>query len=554
MKRVDFSFQTREQAWRSFEAESFDLLVVGGGITGVGIAWDAASRGLKVALVERGDFASGTSSKSSKLVHGGLRYLENFEFHLVFEALRERTFLLKELPDRVTPLPFYWPIFEGDPHGWLKMKLGLTLYDLLALFHAPMRHRSLKKSALLQALPGLKEQGLKAGFRYYDAMMWDDLLTVDVARAAHAWGAKVANYVEAVRPTLNAEGKCDGFEVLDRMQNRKTNIRAEKVILAVGPWTDLMGEKVDGEAWRKRLKPSQGTHLVFPYELLPVQGAMVMNEPETGRIAFVMPRKDFGTGVTIVGTTDAPVKGALGHLSPHIEEVDSILELLNRYFPVRQWSARDAVSAYVGVRPLVGSSETAIQVRDEAAAALSLQKVSREHEIWSGPHGEFWIAGGKYTTFREMAREAVELCFQDRKSNLGKRRTDHWIGDHLQRTRSEVLRLDFFEKRFGQAAERVRELDRDTASDERVELEGFPFLAGQLRFSLESEMVLTLEDFIMRRTKIFLAHANHGRAAFEPLSRVWARFFGKTEEERVAELDCLEERVHELDLWRNNEL
>jgi len=196
----EFSFKTRQRAIDRFKSEVFDLLIVGGGITGASVARDAQSRGLNVALIEKGDFASGTSSASSKLIHGGVRYLENFEFKLVFEALSERTHLLKTSPNMVRPLPFYLPVYETDPRGKIILSLGLWLYDLLALFRAPGFHKRFSKKQMLKEMPALKPEGLTGGFMYYDASMWDDVMVVENAHAAYDLGSTLANYVEGISP------------------------------------------------------------------------------------------------------------------------------------------------------------------------------------------------------------------------------------------------------------------------------------------------------------------------------------------------------------------
>ncbi len=196
----EFSFRTRKRAIDRFKSEVFDLLVVGGGIAGAAVARDAVSRGLKVALVEENDFAFGTSSASSKLIHGGLRYLENFEFKLVFEALSERAHLLRTTPNMVRPLKFYLPVYKTDPRGKNILSLGLWLYDTLALFRAPGFHKRLSREQMIAEVPGLKTEGLTGGFIYYDASMWDDVMVVETARAASAGGAAVANYVSILEP------------------------------------------------------------------------------------------------------------------------------------------------------------------------------------------------------------------------------------------------------------------------------------------------------------------------------------------------------------------
>ncbi|MEN9723749.1 MAG: hypothetical protein RJB38_1735, partial [Pseudomonadota bacterium] len=299
--KASFSAEARAQALQRFERETFDVLVVGGGITGAAVARECCSQGLSVALIEKRDFSFGTSSRSSKLIHGGLRYLENFEFKLVFEALSERALLLKTVPHLVRPLPFYFPVYRGDRNGRAILSLGLWLYDLLALFRAPGYHRSLSKKRLLRELPELRGEGLRGGFRYFDASMWDDVLGIELLRDAARRGVAAVNYVEATRPIWEGD-RITGFAFQDLEGSRQGVVRARRVILCAGPWTDEVGARLTAErganpetkegrgssganpSWKKWLAPSKGVHLLFDLKRLPLPGAMVMSQPEDGRI------------------------------------------------------------------------------------------------------------------------------------------------------------------------------------------------------------------------------------------------------------------------------
>ncbi|MEO7165119.1 MAG: FAD-dependent oxidoreductase, partial [Bdellovibrionia bacterium] len=341
----EFSFRTREESLKRFREETFDLLIIGGGIIGASVARDATSRGLKVALVERNDFAYGTSSRSSKLIHGGLRYLQNLEFGLVFEALAERALLLKTVPYRVRPLPFYLPVYQGDPNGKALLSLGLWLYDLLALFRTPGFHRQLSRDQILKEMPFLKADGLQGGFQYFDASMWDDVLAVENVKAAQRGGAAVASYVDAIEPLWEKE-RIVGFRASDRNRNRNGKlsanfeIEAHCTVVCAGPWTDQVGLTLS-KNWPRWLNLSKGVHLVFDLKRIPVPGAMVMSHPTDGRIAFVIPRPDYGAGVVIVGTTDGatdrdPDKAQVSKL-----DIDYLMGLLNRYFPTLNLTQED---------------------------------------------------------------------------------------------------------------------------------------------------------------------------------------------------------------------
>src|SRR3989338_7922463 len=355
---AEFSHKTRAEALEKFRQEQFDLLVIGGGITGAGTARDAASRGLKVALVESKDFAWGTSSRSSKLIHGGLRYLQNMELGLVFEALSERTHLLKSVPLMVRPLPFFLPVYRGDSPGRMILSMGLWLYDLLALGRSPGIHKRISRDEFLRQVPFLKSEGLEGGFRYFDASMWDDVLAVETLRDAARKGAAIANYTEAIAPIWEGE-QIVGFQVRDMTAagGETIQVKASRVVVCAGPWTDQVGAKLSTH-WRRWLNPSKGVHLIFDLKRVPLPGALVMNHPEDGRISFVIPRPDFGTGVVIVGTTDGPTPREPEKATIEAADVEYLMDLLRRYFPSLRLTTDDIVSAYVGVRPLMGAQSS----------------------------------------------------------------------------------------------------------------------------------------------------------------------------------------------------
>lgn len=538
----EFSFNSRETALRRFSSEIFDLLIVGGGITGAAVARDAASRGLKVALVEKGDFAIGTSSRSSKLIHGGLRYLQNLEFRLVFESLSERALLLKTAPNLVRSIPFYFPVYAGDKPGRFLLGLGMLLYDILSLFRAPGLHKNYNKQEALQMIPQLREEGLRGVFRYYDASMWDDVLTVATLRSAQQSGAAIANYVEAIGPQWTS-GRISGFRLrnLEAAQGQgEIDIKAHQTISCVGPWTDVFGLVLNPQ-WKPWLSPSRGIHLVFDLKRIPVPGAVVMGSPKDGRISFVIPRPDVGPGVVIVGTTDGPVNAKLEQMQVEEEDVWYLLQLLNKTFPRLKLSQEDILSAYVGVRPLIGGA---------VSGTGSLQKVSREHHIDEGPGGTVVVAGGKYTTHRRMAEEIVAFALKLRKrdasfgkcpvldSSIRKPSTKTPVNSRATQDAMEACEMAALKRgavvppelisRYGGEAMTVLDIYSETGGSNKgvsfapADPEGFPLLSSQLRFCIRNEMVMHLEDFYFRRTALFMARKDHGLPWVEMLARVWA--------------------------------
>ncbi len=549
----EFSHKTRQKSLERFKSEVFDLLVIGGGITGAAAARNAASRGLKVALVEREDFAYGTSSRSSKLIHGGLRYLENLEFHLVFEALAERTFLLKTAPHRVRPLLFFFPVYKGDIHGRWILSLGLWLYDLLSLFRAPGFHKGLSQKALLEKIPFLKSEGLQGGFEYYDASMWDEGLVIETLRAASRAGCAIANQVEALEPLWDDSKKvCCGFRVQDRgkFKNQgKIELRAKKVIVCAGPWTDQLGLRISSE-WKNWLNPSKGVHLVFDLKRIPIPGALVMGHSEEsgdGRISFVIPRHDLGAGVVIVGTTDGPTPADPDLARVEREDVDYLMSMLKRYFPSLRLTESDIISTYVGVRPLMGKTAS-------TGNGGGLQKVSREHFIGHGVGGVVFVAGGKYTTHRKMGKEAVDFALK----TGGGSEIDTPINELATSQEMESARKIAKEKGwpipqslfeiYGKEAlgiyqEHLLLLAKCPKFQNFKDPSGFPLLLAQFRHHLKTGMVLRLEDFYLRRLPLFLSLADSGLSCLEALAEIWAEEMEACEEQMKGEIESLKQEI-----------
>jgi glycerol-3-phosphate dehydrogenase len=548
----EFSWRTRAQALERMGAETFDFLIIGGGITGASVARDAAARGYSVALVEKNDFGWGTSSRSSKLIHGGLRYLENFEWKLVFEALSERALLLRNSPHLVRPLPFYLPVYAGDPHGKNVLSLGLWLYDLLALFRTPGFHRRLSRMRFLSEIPFMKPQGLVGGFRYFDASMWDDVLVTETLRSAQDWGALCANYLEALTPLRDRSGECEGFELIDRESARKFQLRAHRTILCGGPWTDLLGERLQ-PTWKSWLAPSQGVHLVFSLKRLPVPGALVMSHPEDGRISFVIPRPDLGAGVTIVGTTDGPSPQNPEKIEVAPADEDYLFRLLDQYFPSLKLTPADLVSAYIGVRPLM-----------RPPSDTSLQKVSREHYIEQIEPRVTCVAGGKYTTSRTMGAEIVDVAIQhwsDAPTRHRRASTREPINARMTFDALDLVRKKFkgmndvpfkLIERYGAEVEQLLELFDHSA--DQCSLEGFPYLEAQLRFAVKYGMAMHLEDFYFRRVPLHLARVDGGRPWASQLAEVLADARGVPESLKAefcrAELARLDQEIARRDSWR----
>ena len=410
----EFSYKTRRDTLSALQKADapicFDALVVGGGIVGAGLARELAIRGIQTLVVEKNDYAFGTSSRSSKLIHGGLRYLEMFDFQLVFEALAERHWLLKTHPHLVHPLEFNLPVYArtdappGSRSSTL-LGLGLWLYDALSLFRTPFFHGTHSVEQMQRLFPKLKTKGLQGGQYYADAMMLDDELVLESIYDAFRRGASALSYVKATR----IEKQGDGYlvELEDSLQKSKPfQVRAKEVISCVGPWTEEFGKAV-GQSSEKKLKPSKGIHFIIPWKRLPIESCIVMNSPDK-RIIFAIPRKDLGFGaeVVIIGTTDAAAPGIdLDDVHADRQSIDYLLEIVTKYFPDAQLTVNDIAMTYAGVRPLLDSG------------ANSEAKTSREHEICRNKDGVVFMAGGKYTTFRKISQEIADFTFPKTKSS-----------------------------------------------------------------------------------------------------------------------------------------
>jgi glycerol-3-phosphate dehydrogenase len=476
----------------------FDLLVIGGGITGAGVALDATLRGLRVALIDKGDFASGTSSISSKLVHGGLRYLEHGDFRLVYEALHERARLLRNAPHLVWPLRFILPFYRGERVPPWKWRLGLTLYDLLAGSGNVSRSRPLVVDQLRREFPGLRADGLRGAAQYFDAQMDDARLCVEVVRTAALSGAAVANYVEAVGFAVEG-GAIRGVHARDHVGGGELFIRTRQVLNATGPWGDSV-RQLAGEKGGPLLAPTKGVHLVVPGRQLPA--ALLLLHPADGRVFFVIP----WMGKTLLGTTDTDATDPPDKLQVTPEDERYLLDGFNHHFAPALAPA-DVLGSFVGVRPLLAES------------ALPSAR-SREFHVTTGPTGLLTVAGGKYTTFRHMAEVITDaVC-----GRLGVRRRcrtrnfpldgtppgpwDDFVVATVRRLRrvpgvsEEAAR--HLVGRYGGRADDVAAYFRCDPALAAPIVAGEPDVLAELAYQRDNEMALRAADFLLRRTRLAL--------------------------------------------------
>jgi len=505
-----FSYITRNENISKLKHNKFDLVVIGGGILGAGIARDAATRGMKVALIEKSDFASGTSSRSSKLIHGGIRYLENLEFNLVFEALNEREKLYELAPHLVHPLRFLLPIYKNSRVGFFKMGLGMWLYDILSLFQSPP-HEKLTAKETLERMPWLKKEDLVGSYIYSDAYMDDDRLTLETIRSAHEQGAVVANYINAAGAIFDSTGKVIGIKAHEVYplhpslpHNHEFTIHGTHIISCVGPWTDEVGPLLE-KNWKKCLRPTKGIHLTIAKDRLPLEEAVVMAVDKENRIVFGIPRHE----MIIIGTTDTDFKDNPDNVVANKEDVDYLLKIANEYFPGANLVENDIIATYAGVRPLVHDG------------AQTESKTSREHKILSTEHGVTFIMGGKYTTYRLISEQAVEevLKYFSKESQVsfsfGKTEVplnSYCSTENYQR----ALNLcDYWSRTYHLAADEIFKLalrhGMETESLLQMSFQkSYSRIEMELLHAIHQTMCFNLLDFYTRRYPFFLSEPNHG--------------------------------------------
>jgi glycerol-3-phosphate dehydrogenase len=528
------SLLSRDENIRRMQSEVFDLAVIGGGITGAGIALDARSRGISVALVEKSDFASGTSSRSSKLIHGGLRYLEHFEFSLVREALRERETLSRLAPHLSRPLAFLVPVYKRglrSPLGSnkLKLRLGLTLYDLLAGRKNVGRHRWLARDEALKIAPALDARGLRGAFLYYDCLTDDARLVIEVIKAAALRGARVANYAAARRIEI-LDDNLSRIEVEVLTASRTVALRARVVVNATGVWADEVTQLSD-ESATKRLRPSKGIHIVIPSEKLNNTAAVLIPSLGEQRFLFVIP----WLGRTLIGTTDTDYNGDLNEPAATSEEIERVLQSAARMFPDAKISATDCISAFAGLRPLVGG-------QGKSTAALS-----RKEEIFESQSGLISIIGGKLTTYRRMAERAVDIVARRLESNsqmngqtFGHSLTERIelaggplerdIRDEAERAAIEygvsVETANHLIKTYGGNFRAVLEIANESEELKKPLIDELPHIEAEVVYAARAEMAATVEDFLARRTRICLLARGDVRACAARVAALMAGELG----------------------------
>lgn len=527
---ASFSAATRSAALAALPAETLDLLVIGGGITGAGIARDAAMRGIRTALVDAGDFGWGTSSRSSRLIHGGLRYLEQGWLRLVFEASRERRTLLRIAPHLVHPRAFVFPVLRGGRVSRWKLSAGVVLYDLLALFRNVHNHRLLSRRGVLEREPLLRDKGLTGGAMYWDAQTDDARLVLATIRSAHRHAARCLSYVR-VTSLEKADGRVRGATLEDAFTGRQCAVKAHVVVNATGPWSDTL-RRLDDDAARPVLRPTKGAHIAVPQARIGNRGAVTLLSPIDGRVMFVLPWGD----VTIVGTTDTDDAGSPDDVGASREDVLYLLRSANAIFPNARLGTGDVIAAWAGLRPLL----------DHGGAPAG---VPREHHIEESRGGLISIAGGKLTTYREMAAQVVDVVAR-RLRAIDRRELpmqaasaleplpggdvadlEALIGQMTVEGLDEPLARHLVET-YGAEATAVAHLMSDAPSLRAPLIDGGPWTEAEVVYQARREMALTVSDVMIRRTHIFHRVAGQALDAAARVGEILQQELGWTDERR----------------------
>jgi glycerol-3-phosphate dehydrogenase len=508
---------TRERALESLTREPFDIVVIGGGITGAGVALDAASRGFSVALVEKADFASGTSSRSSKLVHGGLRYLQNFDLGLVREALLERRLMVSLAPHLVKPLKMVVPAFDGARPDRL-VGIGLNMYDVMATARlrgrrarraaaraqrgieeepesdwSPERHRVISGEEVAELLPALVPRNPTGGYLFYDCQTDDSRLVLTILAEAERFGAICANRLQ-VRELEHEDGAAAGVKVLDCESGDELIVRADTVINATGVWADrITPEELHSEAEVPTIAPSRGTHVILADSNLPLRAAAIVPAGE-GRSIFALP----WLGRTLVGTTDNNYEGEIDHVRPSLEDIEYLLDATNAFFGTDLGPA-DLHGAFAGVRPLISSGDTRKSV-----------DISRKAELYETSSGMITITGGKLTTWRRMAKATVDRVVEREGREAPCRTHEIPLGQQIDPDslpRVEGVPDESYPAlagRYGHASERVLRTAAERGELAQPIVPGFPDLLGEAVYAVRQEQARTVGDILLRRTRLGL--------------------------------------------------
>ncbi len=535
VKNIKFSNLDRKKTIETLSQTEYDLVVIGGGITGGGIALDAASRGLKVALVEKGDFASGTSSKSTKLIHGGLRYLKQFDFWLVKEVGSERAIVHKLAPHLVLPEKMLLPLIEHGSYGKWLTSIGLKVYDILAQVEGEDKRKMLDKKEALKLEPLLPKKILK-GAGYYAEYRTDDArLTIENIKTSLQFGAQALNYA-AVNDFIYKDEKVAGVNVKDVLSNETFGIKSKYVISAAGPWVDDL-RSVNNSKKGKQLHLTKGVHLVFPKEKLPIKQSVYFDVPD-GRMMFAIPRGK----VTYIGTTDTNFNKDKNEVHTDLADAIYLISAVNNMFPKINLEMEDIISSWAGLRPLI---------HEEGKSASEL---SRKDEIFTSDTGLISIAGGKLTGYRKMAERVVDRIAKKMEEDDNKELKECYTEDiplsgndgfkkfkHVTKYIADVyddMKPEGFTEhdawalvtRYGKQTDTILKTYKNLKdTDQYVRM-----AKAELRFCIDYEMVQNPMDFFIRRTGRLYFDIDSVRNLMEPILKEFKAIY-KVDDTQILE-------------------
>ncbi len=524
---------------------TFDIAIVGGGITGASTARDAALRGLSTVLVEKGDFASGTSSRSTKLLHGGVRYLESYQFRLVRESCRERELMLKLAPHLATVRPFIYVLYRGYPENMFLLNAGLTVYDIFSGSPLKRRHRMLRGAALLREEPHLNPDGLQGGGWYYDFLTDDARFTIESLKGATEAGALAANYME-VTGLVMERGRVGGIEVADRLTGENGTICARQVINTSGPWTDQVRFLEPG-VHDRLLRPTKGIHIVVRKQDFPLNHAVFLRSPRDNRVVWPIPALD--ENLVYIGTTDTDYDGPLDHVTATTEDVEYLLEAANFAIPDARLGLSNVVATWAGLRPLV-----------KPEGDLATSAVSRDHQIMMSPAGLLTIAGGKMTTGRLMGEQVVDAAVKALGTSFGLHGVPHSRSAAVplsggsasarfaaRRRTSELSSVDpAIRQRWlatygGNASALADRLQTDPEAGR--DLGALHLSLAEVRYAVEEEMARTVADFFARRASIFYWAEDGGLGVADAVASEMSTLLGWSADEQATQISMYRDLV-----------
>ncbi|KEZ47248.1 glycerol-3-phosphate dehydrogenase/oxidase [Metabacillus indicus] len=545
---MTFSSDKRHDVLNKMTQETYDVFVIGGGITGSGIALDAASRGMKIALAEMQDFAAGTSSRSTKLVHGGLRYLKQFEVKMVAEVGKERAIVYENGPHVTTPEWMLLPMHKGGTFGPFSTSIGLRVYDFLAAVKRGERRKMLSAKDTLAKEPLVKKDGLKGGGYYVEYRTDDARLTIEVIKEAARFGADAVNYAK-VEGFIYDKGKVVGVHLVDTISGKQYDVYAKRVINAAGPWVDTLRE-MDKSKTGKSLQMTKGIHLVFDQSKFPLKQAIYFDTPDK-RMVFAIPRD----GKTYVGTTDTVYKEDPKNPRMTVKDRDYVIESINYMFPDLNIKAEDAESSWAGIRPLIHED------------GKDPSEISRKDEIWTSETGLMTIAGGKLTGYRKMAEHIIDMIVKDFKAagmkDYGPCKTRNMpiSGGHVGgsgsletfvKTKTQQgmslglteMQAKHLSRRYGSNADAL--FERVEALKSEADQYGLPvYILAEIDYSMSEEMTATPSDFFVRRTGAVYFDINWAKQYKDGVINYMADKLKWTPEQKQNHTSILEKQIHD---------